>query len=150
MQVELHTEAQQAIYELRLKYPKWKQRQIADALNVSRELVAKVDRKRKVAYLIQVPESIRKMAYQAMEEAADAYELYITELEELKSKKKEIVLAVDKEIKKTLLLQSPTEISNIIKLQIDTRTKLCDLRTLEEPQKVLDWIEQQKISNTGK
>lgn len=151
MQLELTTDYQKAIYQTRLKYPGWSQTQIAKHLNVSQPLVSKVDKKRKVATLIQIPESIKKRAYQSMEETGDILDMYITELEELKQDKKEVITIDDKgQKKKTLVSQSPTEISNIIKMQIDTSVKLNELRTLEEPMKVLDWIGTHKLSEITK
>ena len=147
MQLQLTTDYQKAIYQTRLKYPGWSQTQIAEHLNVSQPLVSKVDRKRKVATLIQIPEYIKKRAYQSMEETGDILEMYITELEELKQDKKEVITIDDEGQKKKILVsQSPTEISNIIKMQIDTSVKLNELRTLEEPMKVLDWIGTHKLS----
>lgn len=146
MQVVLNTEPQKAIYNLRLRFPSWTQQQIADELNVSRSLVQKIDKKRKVASLIQVPDSVRKRAYQSMEETADAIEMHITELEELKSKQKEIIMTDDSGPKKLLIDQTPAEKVGIIKTQIEARTKLNELRTIEEPIKVLDWIGTHKLS----
>lgn len=147
MQLVLNTEPQKAIYRLRLKYPSWTQQQIADELNVSRSLVTKIDKKRKVVSLIQVPEQVKKRAYQSMEETGDAIEMYLSELEDLKTKKKEVI-HFDKDTgpQKILVDQSPIEIKDIIKTQIETRTKLNELRTLEEPMKVLDWIGSHKLS----
>lgn len=151
MQVILTTEYQKAIYNLRLKYPHWTQQKVADELNVSQPLVAKVDKKRKTAVLIQVPEHVKKRAYQSMEETADSIEMYLTELEELKDKQKPIIVTDDKgKQKQTLIDQSPTDKSNIIKLQIDTRMKLNELRTIDEPIKILEWIGSHKLSEINK
>lgn len=141
MDVILTTDYQRNIYTLRLKHPDWTQKKIAEMLNVSQALVSKVDRKRSYASLIQVPDKIRKRAYQSMNETADSLEMYLSELEELKSKQKQIVIMGDKGKKSTTTIdQTPTEKSNLIKMQIDTRIKLNELRTLEEPMKILDWI----------
>lgn len=151
MQLQLTTEYHKAIYQARLKYPGWTQKQIAESLNVSQSLVSKIDKKRKVAVLIQVPEHVKKRAYQSMEETGDMLEMYITELEELKSEKKETITFDDEgKRKKSLISQTPSEISNLIKMQIDTAVKLNELRTIEEPMKILDWIGNHKLSEITK
>ena len=151
MQLKLTTDYQKSIYHLRLKYPSWSQQQLADELNVSQSLVANVDKKRKIASLIQVPELVKKRAYQSFEESSDRIEMYLTELEGLKQKKKEIITTDEEGTpKKLLITQSPTEITNIIKTQIDTTVRLNELRTLEEPMKILDWIGSHKLSEVSK
>lgn len=151
MDVILSTDYQRNIYTLRLKHPDWTQGKIATMLNVSQALVSKVDRKRSYASLIQVPDRIRKRAYQSMNETTDSLEMYLSELEELKSQSKQIVVVgPDGKKSTTSISQSPIEKSNLIKMQIDTRIKLNELRTLEEPMKILDWIGSHKLPEITK
>ena len=147
MQLELTTEAQKAIYKTRLQYPGWTQQKIADHLNVSNQLVSKVDRKRKVASLIQVPNLVKKKAYQTMEESADVYEMYITELEEKKRGKKTIIKQNPEtgDYFKAEIDLEAMDIVAIIKEQVNIRSKLTELRTLDEPIKVLEWIGNHKL-----
>lgn len=140
MQLQLTTDAQNAIYELVLRHRRWTGKQIAEKLNVSEQLVSKVKKKAAFVSLIKVPDKIRKRAYQSMEETADYIDMKIDDLEDQLTQNKEVIVTEGGVAHKKSLALSPTEKSDIILKQINAAKLVNELRVIEEPMKILDWI----------